>query len=101
MLRSEASFDDASLKVRALATALTAAASLRFAIKSSINFATKIVHVTRDAKASPIMIACTMRLADTNIDQGDNSRSPTVTDLAMVLAEALGSSLTTPAAGVA
>jgi hypothetical protein len=35
------------------------------------------------------MIACTMRLADTNIDQGDNSRRPTVTALAGELVEGL------------
>jgi hypothetical protein len=47
-----------------------------------MNFATKMVHVTKDAKARPAMIACTTVLADMNIDHGDSSCSPTVTDLA-------------------
>jgi len=65
-----------------------------------MNFATKIVHVTRDAKTSPAMIAWTMRLADTNIDQGDNSRMPTATNL-LVLAEELDSRATPAPGGVA
>jgi hypothetical protein len=79
--------DDASPKVRASATQFIAARSLCLAIKSSMNFATKIVHVTNDAKTNPAMIAFTMRLAEIYIDQGDNSCSPTATDLAEVLAE--------------
>jgi hypothetical protein len=35
----------------------------------------KIVHVTSDAKASPIMTALTNISADRNIDHGDNSCS--------------------------
>src|SRR5262245_31966812 len=88
-LRSDDSIDDASPRVRAPAVECTAPCSLRFAIKSSMNFATKIVHVIKDAKTNPAMIACTMRLADTNIDQGDNSRMPTATNLLEVLAEGL------------
>ena len=97
-LRSDESIDDASPKVRAPATEFTAASSLRLAIKSSTSFATKIVHVIKDAKTNPVMIACTMRLADTNIDQGDNSRRPTVTALAGELVEGLDSR-TPPATG--
>ena len=34
----------------------------------------KMVQVTSEAKASPIMTAFTMMSADRNIDHGDNSR---------------------------
>ena len=40
----------------------------------------KMVQVTSEAKASPIITALTMMSADMNIDHGDNSRSATVVD---------------------
>src|SRR6478735_2795414 len=58
---------------------------------NSIILATKMVQVTSEAKARPIITALTMMSADMNIDQGDNSRIP-----------AAGfSSLLSPSAGVA
>src|SRR5215471_14162812 len=100
-LRSDDSIGDASPKVRAPTTECTALRSLRFAIKSSMNFATKIVQVTKDAKTSPAMMACTIRLAETNIDQGDNSRSPTATDLVDEFADGLDSRAAPAAGGAA
>src|SRR5580704_3681547 len=47
--------------------------------------AMKMVQVTSEAKASPIMTALTRMSAVRNIDQGDNSRSPAVTDLSGLL----------------
>src|SRR6266576_499150 len=41
----------------------------------SIIFAIKMVQVTNEAKARPIMTALTSTSADLNIDHGDNSRS--------------------------
>ena len=49
--------------------------SLRCATASSIIFAMKIVQVTSEAKARPIITALTRTSADRNIDHGDNSRS--------------------------
>src|SRR5258708_11926481 len=69
----------------------SAACNLRWITDSSIIFAMKIVHVTSDAKARPIMTALTKISADTNIDQGDSSRSATVVDFSDLL----------PSAGVA
>src|SRR5450756_1315846 len=40
----------------------------------------KMVQVTSEAKASPIMTALTRMSADMNIDHGDNSRSPAAAD---------------------
>ena len=58
---------------------------------NSIILATKMVQVTNEAKARPIITALTMMSADMNIDQGDNSRIP-----------AAGfSSLLSPSAGTA
>src|SRR5258708_9106060 len=42
---------------------------------SSIILAMKMVQVTSEAKARPIMTALTSTSADLNIDHGDNSRS--------------------------
>src|SRR5882762_5721821 len=42
---------------------------------NSIILAMKMVQVTSEAKARPIMTALTSTSADLNIDQGDNSRS--------------------------
>src|ERR1700744_4818430 len=52
----------------------SAARSLLWTSDSSIILATKIVHVTSDAKARPIITALTRMSADRNIDHGDNSR---------------------------
>jgi len=49
---------------------------LRWASDSSIIFAMKMVHVTSEANARPIITALTSTSADRNIDQGDNSRRP-------------------------
>ena len=40
----------------------------------------KMVHVTSEANARPIITALTRISADRNIDHGDNSRSATVVD---------------------
>ena len=40
----------------------------------------KMVQVTSEAKARPIMTALTRMSADRNIDHGDNSRSASVVD---------------------
>ena len=56
----------------------SAVLSLRLINVSSIILAMKIVHVTRDAKARPIITALTITSADRNIDQGDSSRRPPV-----------------------
>src|SRR5437763_2529024 len=42
--------------------------------------AMKMVHVTSEAKASPIITALTRISADMNIDQGDSSLSPAAGD---------------------
>src|SRR4029077_11326493 len=47
---------------------------------SSIILAMKMVHVTSEANASPIITAFTTMSADRNIDQGESSRSATVVD---------------------
>jgi len=57
--------------------------------------AMKMVQVTSEANASPIITALTMMSADMNIDHGDNSRSATVVDfngvgLSPAIAVALG-----------
>src|SRR4029077_13569803 len=49
--------------------------SLRRATDNSIILAMKIVQVTSEAKARPIITALTMKFADKNIDHGDNSWS--------------------------
>src|SRR5258705_1285401 len=63
----------------------SAARNLRWISDSSIIFAMKMVHVTSEAKARPIMTALTRISADTNIDQGDNSRNATVVDFSDLL----------------
>ena len=60
---------------------------------NSIILATKMVQVTSEAKARPIITALTMMSADMNIDQGDNSRRPA--------AEAGFNNLLSPSAGAA
>ena len=70
----------ASASDLASATFVSAARSLRCANESSIIFAMKIVHVTRDAKARPTITAFTSMSADRNIDQGDSSRIVTAVD---------------------
>src|SRR6185312_898731 len=64
----------ASASERASSTFLSEYFSLPRAIDSSTDLAMKMVQVTNEAKASPIMTACTMISADRNIDHGDNSR---------------------------
>src|ERR1700716_4677869 len=82
-LRSEDSADNASFNVRALETALSAETIRRLEMDSSMNFPMNVVQVTSEANARLTMIACATRLADRNIDHGDNSRSPTATALAV------------------
>src|SRR5882672_11828090 len=61
-------------------------------------FAIKMVQVSSEAKARPIMTALTRTSADRNIDQGDSSRSATVVDfsnrLSLELADASGAACT-------
>src|SRR6202140_2732823 len=78
----------------------SAARSLRWISDSSIILAMKMVHVTSEAKARPIMTALTKISADTNIDQGDNSRSATVVDFSDLLPSA-EVAVASEAAGVA
>src|SRR2546423_6069744 len=66
---------------------------------SSIIFAMKMVQVTSEAKASPIITALTRISADRNIDQGDSSRSATVVDFSD-LAPSVGVAVASAAAGV-
>src|SRR5258705_10424136 len=75
-----------------------AARNLRWTSDSSIIFAMKIVHVTSEAKARPIMTALTKISADTNIYQGDTSRSATVVDFSDLLPS--GAAAASEAAGV-
>ena len=53
----------------------SAVLSLRCATASSIILAMKMVQVSSEAKARPIITALTRMSADRNIDHGDNSRS--------------------------
>src|ERR1700730_2436604 len=62
-----------------------AARSLRWTSDSSIIFAMKMVQVTSEAKARPIITALTRISADRNIDHGDNSRSATAVDFSGLL----------------
>src|SRR5258708_11081469 len=52
---------------------------------SSIILAMKMVQVTSEAKARPIMTALTSTSADLNIDHGDNSRSSAVAAFSSLL----------------
>ncbi len=70
----------ASASDRASLILRSAERSLRWASDSSIILAMKMVHVTSEAKARPIITALTRTSADRNIDQGDNSRNATVVD---------------------
>ena len=60
----------------------------------------KIVQVTSEAKARPIMTALTITSADMNIDHGDNSRSARVVDFSGVRFSA-GVAVAAGAAGAA
>jgi hypothetical protein len=71
----------------------SAARSLRCTTDNSIILAMKMVHVTREANASPIMTALTRMSADRNIDQGDSSRSPEVADLSALLLASTGAAV--------
>src|SRR3984893_13973409 len=68
-----------------------AARSLRRITDSSMILAMKIVQVTSEAKARPIMTALTRISADRNIDQGDNSRSAVVVDFSGLAPSAVAS----------
>src|SRR5919204_27153 len=66
---------------------------------SSIILAMKIVQVTREAKARPIMTALTMTSAERNIDQGDSSRSATVVDFSCLPSPSTGAAVEVETAG--
>ena len=66
----------ASASDRASPILPSALRSLRRASDSSIILAMKMVQVTSEAKASPIMTAFTSTSADWNIDHGDISPAP-------------------------
>src|ERR1700730_7050593 len=78
----------ASASERESVIAPSAEVSLRCATVSSIIFAIKIVQVTSDAKARPIITALTRTSADRKIDHGDNSRSATLVDFSGLLSAA-------------
>src|SRR6267378_5560234 len=78
----------ASASDRASLILASAARSLRCMKESSIILAIKMVHVTSEAKARPIITALTRISADRNIDQGDNSRSVTDVDFSGLAASA-------------
>ena len=63
----------ASASDRASAILASAERSLRWITANSTILAMKIVQVTSEAKASPIMTALTSTSADMNIDHGDKS----------------------------
>ena len=65
----------ASASERASPILSSAVRSLRCTTDSSIILAMKMVQVTSEAKARPIITALTSTSADMNIDHGDNSRS--------------------------
>src|ERR1700716_593880 len=88
----------ASASDRASLILPSAVRSLRWTRDSSIIFAMKMVQVTSEAKARPIITALTRISADRNIDQGDSSRSATVVDFSDRLASA-GVALASEAAG--
>jgi hypothetical protein len=71
------------------------------AIESSISFAMKIVQVTSEAKASPIMTALTTTSADRNIDHGENSRIVTEVAFSGFAAFSAGASMTVAPLGAA
>src|ERR1700694_907625 len=89
----------ASASDRASAILPSAARSLRWIKENSIIFAMKMVHVTSEAKASPIMTALTRMSADRNIDQGDNSRSAAAVDFSGLLPPSAGVAVASEAAG--
>ena len=97
-LSLEPSANCASASERASLILPSAARSLRWISDSSIIFAMKIVHVTSEAKARPIITALTRISADRNIDHGDNSRSVTAVDFSD-LALSAGVALASIAAG--
>ena len=76
-LSLEPSANCASASDRASLILPSALRSLRWIRDSSIIFAMKMVHVTSEAKARPIITALTRISADRNIDHGDSSRSVT------------------------
>src|SRR6202048_1225822 len=77
----------------------SAARSLRRIRDSSIIFAMKMVHVTSEAKARPIITALTRTSAERNIDQGDSSRSAGAVDFSDLLPPSAGVAVASDAAG--
>src|ERR1700704_1699892 len=73
--------------------------SLRWITDSSIILAMKMVHVSSEAKASPIMTALTRTSADRNIDHGDNSRNVVAVDFSDLLPLSAGLADASEAAG--
>src|SRR3954462_15292886 len=71
----------------------SAARSLPRMTESSIILAMKMVQVTSEAKARPIITACTMISADVNIDHGDNSRGATAVDFNSLLSPSAGAAV--------
>src|SRR6202022_2152363 len=91
----------ASASERESAISPSAEVSLPRATASSIIFAMKIVQVTSEAKASPIITALTRTSADRNIDHGDNSRSVTVVDFSDLLSAGVAAASGAGAGGTA
>src|SRR5258705_8026385 len=85
----------ASASERASPILASARRNLPCTTVNSIILAMKMVQVTSEANARPIITALTMMSADMNIDHGDNSRRATVVDfngvgLSPAIAIALG-----------
>src|SRR5450755_4487313 len=80
----------ASASDRASPILPSASRSLRWVSDNSIIFAIKIVQVTSEAKASPIITALTRISAARNIDQGDSSRSTVAVDFSGLLPLSVG-----------
>src|SRR5260370_26204692 len=65
----------------------------------SISLAMKMVQVTSEAKARPIMTALTSTSADLNIDHGDNSRSSAVAAFSSLLSRSADVAVASEAGG--
>ena len=72
---------------------------MRWTTDSSIIFAMKMVHVTSEAKARPIITALTRTSAARNIDHGDNSRSAAAVDFSDLLPLSAGAAVGSVDAG--
>src|ERR1700681_2665398 len=99
-LRLAPSANWASASDRASLIMASARRNLPWIIDSSIILAMKMVHVTSEAKASPIITALTSTSADRNIDQGDSSRSTTAVDFSN-LPPSAGAAVASDATGAA